>query len=122
MRPVVGAASGASAADCAGSRPVAVAWVRGHKSLVGGGGGAGGALQVLVGDLMVLRKLVGKGLTLVTVVLVLQLLVLVGKGLLLVDKGLHVLVLVGGHILMVVGRDLRLLIFVLVLLLMCGTL
>jgi hypothetical protein len=61
-------------------------------------------LHILVGDWLLLQELVGKGLTLVTVMLVLRRLVLVGKWLLLVDK------------------DLRLLIMALVLLLMCGTL
>jgi hypothetical protein len=61
-------------------------------------------LQVLVGDWLMLQGLVGKGLTLVMVMLVLQRLVLVGKGLLLGD------------------RDLRLLIMALVLMLMCGAL
>jgi hypothetical protein len=61
-------------------------------------------LQVTIGDWLALQEPVGKGLTLVTVMLVQQRLVLVGKGLLLVN------------------RDLRLLILALVLLLISGTL
>jgi hypothetical protein len=54
--------------------------------------------------------------------LLLQWLVLWGKGLLPVDRGLPLLVLVGGHMLLLVVIDLRLLIMALVLLLICGTL
>jgi hypothetical protein len=60
--------------------------------------------EVVVGDWLLLQELVGNGLTLVTVMLVLQWLVLVGKGLLLVDI------------------DSRRLILALVLLLICDTL
>jgi hypothetical protein len=58
---------------------------------------------------------VGKGSTLVTVVLV-------GGGLLLIVVLLKFLVLVGAHMLVMVGKGYRLLIMVLVLLLVCGTL
>jgi hypothetical protein len=79
-------------------------------------------LRVMVGDWLLRQELVGKGLTPVTVMLVLQRHVLVGKGLFLVDRGWQPLVLVGGKMLLLVGRDLRMLIMALVLVLMCGTL
>jgi hypothetical protein len=79
-------------------------------------------LQVLVGDWLLLQELVSKGLTLVAVVRVLQLLVLVGRRLLLVDSGLQLIVMVGGQMLPLMGRDLRLLILLIVLLQMCSTL
>jgi hypothetical protein len=76
-------------------------------------------LQVLVGDSSLLPWLVGKCLTAVPVV---QVLVQVGRVLLLADKGLQLLVLVGGHMLLPVGNGLRLLLLVRGLLLVCGTL
>jgi predicted transcriptional regulator len=44
---------------------------------------------MLVGDWLLLQELVGKGLTMVTVMMVVQRLVLVGKGLLLVDRDMR---------------------------------
>jgi hypothetical protein len=46
-------------------------------------------LQVLVGDWLVLQELVGKGLTMVTVMIMMQRLVLVGKMLFMVDRYLR---------------------------------
>jgi hypothetical protein len=74
---------------------------------------------VLVGDWPLPLGLVGKGLTAVPV---LHALVPVVKVLLLADKGLHVLLLVGGKMLLLVGSGLRLQILVLGLLLVCGSL
>jgi hypothetical protein len=76
-------------------------------------------LQVMVGDWPLFPGLEGKGLTVVTVP---HLLVPVGIVLLMVDKRLHVLVLVGSHMLLLVSTRLRLLILVLGLLVVCDTL
>jgi hypothetical protein len=64
-------------------------------------------LQVLVGDWQLLPWLVGKGLTAVPVI---QLLVLVGILFLLPSGGLQ---LIGGHMLLLVGGELRRLLLVL---------
>jgi hypothetical protein len=85
-------------------------------------------LQVIVGDRVLLPVLMGTWLKLMTVMLVelvLRLLVIVGKGwlvvvILVVAVVLQLPMMVGGHMLMLVGKELRMLILVLVPLLGCG--